>query len=104
MKKTDFKNLVKKCITEVLCEKEDYYDGLKREYRKAQKEKNAEKYLYYGQAFNYSAVAGWDQFKGSWAYDNWRKKFAKEIEAINQNWKRYPFHERVIDMISSTTK
>jgi hypothetical protein len=75
-------------------EKEDFGDGLRRELRDALKKKNAEKAVYYKQALSSPtvAVAGFDnQFKGSWAYDQWLKKNAEAIAAQNAEFKRFAY-------------
>lgn len=91
MKKQDFRQLVKECIKNTLCERESYYDGISRMIRQAKKEKNPEKILYYQQAYDKTAVAGWDQFKGSWAYGQWVKQNAPQIEKVKDWLKQTEF-------------
>ncbi len=74
--------------------KEDFYDGLNREYKAALKAKDAEKAVYYRQAMtnNTSGVASFDkQFKGSWAYDQWLKKNKEAIAAQQAEFKRFAY-------------
>lgn len=91
MKTTEFRKLIKECVTQILKEYDDYQDQLTKAYRVARKEKNPEKMLYYRQAFNKSAVADWDRFKGSWAYEQWKKQYSKEIEAVAKELKRFSY-------------
>lgn len=48
-----------------------YYDIVTSKLRKARKDKNAEAAIYYGQALNKVAAASFENFKGSWAYEQW---------------------------------
>ena len=87
MKKSELKALIREVVDSI--EKENYKDQMERELRSARKKKDAEKELYYTQAFQKGdvAVASFDkQFKGSWAYDGWKKKFAKEISDIEARY------------------
>ncbi len=81
-------------LKDLLNEKEDFGDGLNREYKAALKAKNPEKAVYYRLALTQPtvAVASFDkQFKGSWAYGEWVKKHAKEIEAQQAEFKRFAY-------------
>jgi len=82
-------------------QKEDFHDGLARELGNAKKERNAEKIAYYTQALrnsNQTAVASFDkQFKGSWAYDGWVKKSAKDIAAAAADLKRFAWLREVVN-------
>ena len=94
MKKDELKNIIKEMVAEVMNEKEDFGDGLRRELRDALKKKNAEKAVYYKQALSSPtvALAGFDkQFKGSWAYDQWLKKNKDAIAAQEQEFKRFAY-------------
>jgi len=66
-----------------------YGEQIERELRKANKEKNAEKVVYYSQAFDKSAVASFERFKGSWAYNEWKKKNQEAIQKVEQEFKRF---------------
>jgi hypothetical protein len=81
--------------------KEDFHDGLARELGNAKKERNPEKIAYYTQALrnpNQTAVASFDkQFKGSWAYDQWVKKSAKDIEQAAADLKRFAWLREVVN-------
>lgn len=88
-------------------EKEDFGDGLRRELRDALKKKNAEKAVYYKQALSSPtvAVAGFDnQFKGSWAYDQWLKKNAEAIAAQNAEFKRFAYMGESAEVEETSTK
>lgn len=91
MKKEQFRSVVKECVKTVLLEYVDFQTQISNAIRQARKQKDAEKLLYYRQAFNKSAVAGWDQFKGSWAYGEWKRKNQPEIDKVNQEFKRFSY-------------
>lgn len=74
-------------------EKESYEDQIKRQLSKAKKEKNAEKVVYYNQAFGKSAVVDFDKFKGAWAYEDWKNKNKNEIEKVEKEFKRFNYME-----------
>ena len=81
--------------------KEDFHDAMARELGMAKKEKNPEKMFYYMQALsnpNLAARASFDkQFKGSWAYDGWVKKYAKEIAAQAAELKRFAYLQEIVN-------
>lgn len=64
-----------------------------RELRAALKAKDAEKAVYYRSALTNppAAVASWDRFKGAWAYDNWKKTHADDIEDQKKEFKRFAY-------------
>jgi hypothetical protein len=79
----------------MIAEEDNYIDDMRRELRKAAKAKDAEQVVYYRQALTgpAAAVAGWDKFKGSWAYEQWLKKDATKqaIEAQKAEFKRFAY-------------
>jgi hypothetical protein len=76
-------------------EKEDMGDQMRRELRNALKAKDAEKAVYYKLALASDGVAfaGWDKFKSSWAYEQWKEKqqIQKAIQDQQQEFKRFNY-------------
>lgn len=58
----------------------DYYEQIIHAERKARKIGDFEQAYYYSQQFVNSACASWENFKGSWVYENWKSKFQNQIE------------------------
>lgn len=68
--------------------KEQIYLKIKQAYR----EKNAEKIVYYQNAYNNScACVDFDKFKGCWAYDSWKRDNYSKIEEVENEFKRFNF-------------
>lgn len=55
-------------------EKPSYYDQRRMAFQKAKREKNVEALAYYATLGDTSANVPFEQFKGSWAYEEWLKK------------------------------
>jgi hypothetical protein len=55
-------------------------------------EVSAEATVYYQRAFSHVACASFERFKGSWAYEQWKKKeeVKQAIEAVKKEWRGYP--------------
>jgi hypothetical protein len=78
--------------------KEDLVDQLRRELRKAVKERNAEKAAYYSEALKAPivALASFDrQFKGSAAYEQWIKKHGAEIKDQQSDIDRFAVRQSI---------
>lgn len=74
--------------------KMDFGDQLLKGRRDALKAKDAEKAVYYTQALNadgLNAIASFEKFKGSWAYEQWLKKSHQEIEDQKKQFKRFAY-------------
>ena len=69
--------------------KRDYIDEIEAQIRKYMKAKNAEAVIYYTQALKCIAVVSWDIFRGAACFDSWRKKYASDIEAQENAFKRH---------------
>lgn len=69
----------------------DHILNVEREVKKARKENNAEKVVYYSQLGNTSASASFEIFKGSWAYEQWKKKNQELIQKEIQELKRFSY-------------
>ena len=67
----------------------NYLDEIEAQIRKYKKAKNAEAVVYYTQALKCVAVSSWETFKGAWCSDSWRKKYALDIKAQENDFKRY---------------
>jgi hypothetical protein len=90
IKKADLAKWEKKPFDESA--NEPYEDSIKRALRAAEKAKNAEAVVYYGDClYNHSACASFERFKGSAAYDSWKTKVdvAEKIAAKNADYKRF---------------
>jgi len=76
-------------------QEENYLDAMQRELKKALKAKDAEQAVYYRQALSGpdAAVASWNKFKGSWAYEQWLKKDSTKqaIDAQKTEFKRFAY-------------
>lgn len=70
---------------------EDHRIDVEKEVKKARKENNAEKAVYYSQLGNTSASTSFEKFKGSWAYEQWKKKNKEAIEKEEQELKRFSY-------------
>lgn len=74
-------------------ERPDMVDSMLAKLRLAKKKKDVEQAVYYTQALNSggSAFAGWDKYKGSWAYDLWKEKpeTKRAIQAMEQQFKSF---------------
>lgn len=79
----------KPAAPEIVKEERNYLDDMQRELNSAIKAGDAEKILYYHNALKErpTAVASFDkQFKGSWAYETWKKKYEKQIDALKKKF------------------
>jgi predicted RNA-binding Zn-ribbon protein involved in translation (DUF1610 family) len=74
-------------------EEPDYGTQLKNAFKKASKEGNVEAMAYYATKGNTSASVSFEQFKGSWAYDEWLKKpeTIQTIQRIQDEMKRFSY-------------
>ncbi len=74
-------------------EKPSYGDQLKAAFKKASKERNVEAMAYYGTLGNTSASVPFEEFKGSWAYEEWLKKpkTQQAIQKIQSEMKRFSY-------------
>lgn len=63
-----------------------YQEKLEGLIKRAMKEKNAQKALYYSQNLGGCACVSFDRFKGSWAYDGWLKRNKQKIYDIENNY------------------
>lgn len=70
---------------------QDHRLDVEKEVKKARKENNAEKVVYYSQLGNTSASTSFEKFKGSWAYEQWKKKNKEAIEKEEQELKRFSY-------------
>lgn len=74
-------------------EKLDMADVLRNEIKRASKQRNATMYLYYKQLQDNEhlvAFTSYDQFKGSWAWQQWCKRYSDEInDIIAMNARRF---------------
>lgn len=64
-----------------------YQDQIKRKIRKARNDKNAPAMVYYRQALDWSACAGFETFSTSWAGQQWLEKNKKEIDLASRMFK-----------------
>ena len=64
-----------------------YEDQLRSAASKAFKTKDFAAYLYYNQAIGTTlALASWERFKGSAAYESWIEKYSPQIEDIKRRF------------------
>lgn len=68
-----------------------YLDSIRALITIARKECNAEKYVYYSNALSFAAVANYDEFKGAWCYDYWKRDNKEKIEAAELDFKRFAY-------------
>ena len=83
-----------KTVRETMHEAVDYHASLSHELHKAKKERNAEKIVFYTDAHSKAATASFDRFKGSAAYEPWKKKNAQKIQQVQKELDRFAYmHE-----------
>ena len=61
--------------------KPTYAEQIRAEIARSRKLCDSARLFYYTEALNYSAVAGWDTFRKSWAGEQW---LARNIDRIEQ--------------------
>ena len=59
--------------------KPTYAEQIVAEIARSRKQRDSARLLYYTEALNYSAVAGWDTFRKSWAGEQWLSQNADRI-------------------------
>ena len=70
---------------------EDHRLDVAKEVKKARKENNAEKVVYYSQLSNTISSTSFEKFKGSWAYEQWKNKNKEAIEKEERELKRFSY-------------
>jgi hypothetical protein len=68
-----------------------YKEQIYLEIKKAYKEKNAEKIVYYKTALNGVACVSFEQFKSSWAFSSWVNDNISKIEAVEAEFGRFAY-------------
>lgn len=78
---------------ELIFEKMDYRDEIIAQIKRAKKEFNAERVVYYEEALSKSAVVSYEAFKKSWAYQEWIKKpeIQAKIQRQEAQFKRFTY-------------
>ena len=92
MNRTAFRQLIREVITED--HREEFQDQLRRELRQANKKYDAERAVYYYQMLcnpNLTACASFDSFKGSAAYEQWKRKNEKLISAEEHKFHQFSY-------------
>ena len=105
MNKDELKSLVREAKKEIMFEneRESYEDSVKRALRAADKKKDAEAVVYYSDCLhNHRACASFERFKGSAAYDSWKRKeeVAKAIADKTTDYKRFSWMNESFDVES----
>ena len=62
--------------------KPTYAEQIRAEIRRSRKLRDSARLFYYTEALKYSAVAGWDTFRKSWAGEQWLAQNAGRINAF----------------------
>mgnify|MGYP003325335057 FL=1 len=60
--------------------KPTYAEQIGAEISRSRKQRDSARLFYYTEALNYSAMAGWDTFRKSWAGEQWLARNAARIE------------------------
>lgn len=68
-----------------------YSEQIDQKILQARKKRDAEAVVYYTQALSCSACSSWDVFKGSGVYRFWAKRYRKEIEEQEKEFKRFSY-------------
>lgn len=70
----------------------DFHDSLRAQLRIARKRKDAEACAYYADALaSCCACASFERFKGSAAYENWKKANSDKIQVYLNDFKRFAY-------------